>query len=65
MKNGYLLNRENRIVGRINGEWLLSRSGQPIARYVSSVDKTITRDGRVAGNGDLRGFVLGKDQPKK
>jgi hypothetical protein len=39
MKNEYLKNREGKIIGRINGEWLLGRSGQPAARYVSSVDK--------------------------
>lgn len=65
MKNEYLKNREGRIIGRINGEWLLGRSGQPVARYVPSVDKTLTREGKIVGNGDLRLFQLGKDQPTK
>jgi hypothetical protein len=65
MKNEYLKNREGRIIGRINGEWLLGRSGLPVARYVSSVDKTLTREGRVIGNGDIRLFQLGKHQPRK
>jgi hypothetical protein len=65
MKNGYLINREGRIVGQIKGEWLLGRSGQPVARYISSVDKTLTREGRVLGNGDLRLFQIGKNQPSK
>jgi hypothetical protein len=37
---------------------------QPVARYVSSVDKTFTREGRIVGNGDLRLFTLGKNPPK-
>jgi len=65
MKNEILKNREGRIVAQVKGEWLLSRSGQPVARYISSVDKTVTRDGRiVGGKGDLRLFQLGKNQPK-
>lgn len=65
MKNEYLKNREGRIIGRLKGEWLLTRSGQPVARYVSSVDKTMTREGRIVGNGDVRLFPLRKDQSKK
>ena len=65
MKNEYLKNREGRIIGRLKGEWLLTRSGQPVARYVSSVDKTLTREGGIVSSGDLRLFQLGKDQSKK
>jgi hypothetical protein len=65
MKNEFLKNREGRIIGRLKGEWLLTRSGQPVARYVSSVDKTMTREGRIVGNGDVRLFPLRKDQSKK
>ena len=65
MKNEILKNREGRVVGRINGEWLLDRSGLPVARYIPATDKTITREGRIVANGDVRLFQLGKDQPKK
>jgi hypothetical protein len=65
MKNEYLKNREGRIIGRLKGEWLLTRSGQPVARYVSSVDKTMTREGRIVGNGDVRLFQFAKDRPAK
>jgi len=58
-------NREGRIIGKINGEWLLGRSGLPVARYVKAVDKTLTPEGRVVGNGDVRLFQLGKNQSKK
>ena len=31
-----------------------SRSGLPVSRYIKAVDKTVTREGRVVGNGDQR-----------
>ena len=65
MKNEILKNREGRIVAQVRGEWLLGRSGLPVARYVSSVDKTLTPEGRVVGNGDVRLFQLGKNQTGK
>jgi hypothetical protein len=65
MKNEILKNREGRIVAQVKGEWLLGRSGLPVARYIKAVDKTLTREGRIVGNGDVRLFQLGKDQPKK
>ena len=65
MQNEILKNREGRIVAQIKGEWVLSRSGQPVARYVKAVDKTLTPEGRVIGNGDVRLFELEKGQSKK
>jgi hypothetical protein len=59
MKNEILKNREGRIVARVKGEWLLGRSGLPVARYVKAVDKTLTPEGRVVGNGDQRLRKLG------
>jgi hypothetical protein len=64
MKNEILKNREGRIIAQVKAEWLLSRSGQPVARHIPSVDKTIMWEGRIVGNGDLRLFQLGKNQPK-
>ena len=65
MKNEILKSREGRIIGRINGEWLLNRSGLPVARYIPAVDKTVTPGGRVVGNSDVRLFQLGKTQTGK
>ena len=65
MKNGILKNREGRIVAQVKGEWVLSRSGKPVARYVKAVDKTLTREGRVVGNGDVRMIQVGKNQSVK
>ena len=59
MQNEILKNREGRIVAQIKGEWVLSRSGKPVARYVKAVDKTLTPEGRVIGNGDQRLRSLG------
>ena len=59
MKNEILKNREGRIVAQKRGEWVLSRSGQPVARYIKAVDKTLTAEGRVVGNGDQRLRKLG------
>ncbi len=59
MSEKIIKNREGRIVGCINGEWLLGRSGLPVARYVKAVDKTLTPEGRVVGNGDQRLRKLG------
>ena len=64
MQNEILKNREGRIVAQIKDEWVLSRSGEPVARYVKAVDKTLTPEGRVVGNGDVRLFQLGKSQKK-
>ena len=58
MKNEILKNREGRIIGRVNGEWLLDRSGQPVARYIETVDKTLTKEGRILGSGDQRLVTL-------
>lgn len=58
----YIRNRDGKIIGRIEGEWLLGRSGQPVARYISSVKKTLTREGRIIGDGDVRLIQLGKYQ---
>ena len=65
MKNEILKNREGRIIAQVKGEWLLGRSGLPVARYVKTVGKTLTPEGRVVGNGDLRLFELGKNHSAK
>jgi hypothetical protein len=64
MKIEILKNREGRIIAQVKGEWLLGRSGLPVARYVKAVDKTLTPEGRVVGNGDVRMIQVGKNQPK-
>jgi hypothetical protein len=65
MNDNYIRNREGKIIGRFDGQWLRDGTGQLAARYDESDDRTRTREGRIVGNGDLRLFQLGKDQPGK
>jgi hypothetical protein len=62
MKDGFLRNREGRIIGRMDGNWLRDGTGRLLARYDSSDDRTRTREGKIVGQTDLRLFQLGKDQ---
>jgi len=65
MSDQYTRDRTGHIIGRFDGNRLRGGTGKPVARYVSSVDKTLTREGTVVGSGDLRLFQLGKNQPDK
>lgn len=64
MKMEHIKNREGRIIGIVNGEWLMDGHSKLVARYVPATDTTVTREGRVVGKGDLRWFQLGKNQSK-
>lgn len=50
----YVKNREGRIVGIVNGEWLMDGHSKLVARHISSTDTTVTREGRIVGRGDQR-----------
>jgi hypothetical protein len=63
--NFYIRNRTGKIIGRTDGNWLRSGEGKLLARYDKSDDRTRTREGKIVGNGDLRLFQLGKNQPAK
>ena len=65
MNDGYLRNRAGKIIGRFDGAILRDGTGKIVAKYDSSDDRTRTREGKIVGNGDLRLFQLGKDQPEK
>jgi|HubBroStandDraft_5_1064220.scaffolds.fasta_scaffold76276_2 hypothetical protein len=58
MKMEYIKNREGRIIGIVNGEWLMDGHSKLIARYIASNDIIITREGRVVGKGDQRLTML-------
>ncbi len=65
MKDGFLRNREGRITGRTDGNWIRDGNGKLVARYDSNDDRARTRDGAIVGSGDLRLFCLGKERPAK
>ena len=60
MKDGYLRNREGRIIGRIDRNWIRDETGKLVARYDSGDDRTRTREGVIVGSGDLRLLKLGQ-----
>jgi hypothetical protein len=65
MKDAFIRNREGKIIGRQDGNWLRDGNGKLVARYDSFDDRTRTREGKIVGKTDLRLFQLGKIQPDK
>jgi hypothetical protein len=54
MNDGYIRNREGKIIGRYDGDWLRDGTGKLVARYDESDNRTRTREGRIVGDGDQR-----------
>lgn len=65
MNDGYIRNREGKIIGRLDGNWLRDGTGKLVARYDKAGDRTRTREGVIVGSGDLRLFQLAKERPTK
>ncbi len=65
MNDNYIRNREGKIIGRWDGNWLRDGTGRLVVRYDKSDNRTRNATGRIVGDGDLRLFQLGKDQPAK
>lgn len=65
MNTDYIRNREGKIIGRFDGNILRDGTGRIVAKYDAWDNRTRDRSGRIVGNGDLRLFQLGKDQPDK
>jgi hypothetical protein len=59
MNDNYFRNREGKIIGRIDWNWLRDGTGKLVARYDKSDDRTRDRSGRIMGNGDQRLRKLG------
>jgi len=59
MNDGFIRNREGRIIGRMDGAWLRDRTGKLVARYDKSDDTTRDSSGRRVGKGDQRLRKLG------
>lgn len=64
MNDGFIRDGTGKIIGRFDGAWLRDRSGRLVARYDQSDDRTRDATGRIAGNGDQRLRVLGKEGSK-
>ena len=54
MNDGYIRNREGKIIGRMDGNWLRDGQGRLVARYDESDKRTRERNGRIVGDGDQR-----------
>jgi hypothetical protein len=54
MNDGYLRNREGKIVGRFDGNILRDGTGKIVARYDAWDNRTRDRSGRIVGDGDQR-----------
>jgi hypothetical protein len=59
MNDGYLRNREGKIVGRFDGDILRDGTGRIVAKYDAGDNRTRDRSGRIVGNGDQRMRQLG------
>lgn len=54
MKDEYIRNREGKIVGRFDRDWLRDGTGKLLARYDKSDDRTRNASGKIVGDGDQR-----------
>jgi hypothetical protein len=52
MSDSYVRNREGKIIGRWDGNWLRDGTGKLAARYDAGDNRTRTREGKIAGDGD-------------
>ena len=62
MNDSYIRNREGKIVGRMDGNWLRDGTGKLVARYDESDDRTRTAAGKIVGSGDQRLRELGRNE---
>ena len=49
MNDNYIRNREGKIIGRTDGDWLRDGTGKYVARYDKWDDRTRTREGKIVG----------------
>jgi hypothetical protein len=62
MSDNFIRNREGKIIGRFDGNWLRDGTGKLVARYDEWDNRTRDRSGRILGNGDQRLRVLGEGE---
>jgi hypothetical protein len=54
MNENCIRNREGKIIGRLDGNWLRDGTGKLVSRYDKSDDRTRAANGKIIGNGDQR-----------
>ena len=62
MSDTFIRNRQGRIEGRVDGDWIRNREGKLVAKYDKGDNRTRTREGTIVGPGDQRLIQLGKEQ---
>jgi len=65
MNDNYIRNRESKIIGRFDGNWLRDGTGKYVARYDAGDNRTRTREGKIVGSGNQRLRHLGKGERPK
>ena len=60
MADNFIRNREGRIIGREDGNWLRDGTGKLVARYDEADNRTRDREGKIVGTGDQRMRELGR-----
>jgi hypothetical protein len=60
MSDGFIRDRQGRIVGRQDGDWVRDREGKLVAKYDKGDNRTRTREGEIVGSGDQRLIELGR-----
>jgi len=54
MNDGYIRNREGKIIGRYDRNWIRDGTGKLIARYDDWDNRTRDANGKIVGVGDQR-----------
>jgi hypothetical protein len=59
MNDGYIRDRQGKIIGRYDGDWLRDGTGKLVARYDEWDNRTRDARGKIVGDGDQRLRSLG------
>lgn len=62
MPDNFYRNREGKIIGRMDGNWLRDGTGKLLTRYDKSDDRTRDANGTIIGSGDQRLRALNKHE---
>jgi len=62
MSDNYIRNREGKIIGRWDSNWLRDGTGKPVARYDKWDYRTRDRNGKIVGESDQRFRELGRSE---